>query len=64
MAFKAGFQPADVALDDRFATTIVPVDSAKHLTAVAANHNLSEAVVAAVGTLLAIGTSFDHTPVY
>ena len=64
MAFKAGFQSADAAPDDRFAASVVPVNSAEHLTAVSANYNLSEAVVAAVGALLAIGTGFDNAPAY
>ena len=57
-------QPADAAPDDGFAAAIVPVDSAEHFTAFAANDNLCKAVVAAVGALFAIGTGFDHSPAY
>ena len=65
MAFQSGgFQPADAAPDDGFAAAIVPVDSAEHFTAFAANDNLCKAVVAAVGALFAIGTGFDHSPAY
>ena len=50
--------------DDGFAAAIVPVNSAEHFTAFAANDNLCKAVVAAVGALFAIGTGFDHSPAY
>ena len=43
MAFQSGgFQPADAAPDDGFAAAIVPVDSAEHFTAFAANDNLRQ----------------------
>ena len=46
MAFLPGRrQPADAAPDDGFAAAIVPVDSAEHFTAFAANDNLGGAVV-------------------
>jgi len=49
MAFQSGrFQPADAAPDDGFAAAIVPVDSAEHFTAFAANDNLRKAMVAAI----------------
>ena len=65
VAFLAGgFQPADAAPDDGFATSIVPVDSAEHFTTFATNDNLCKAVVAAVGALFAIGTGFDHSSAY
>ena len=65
MAFLAGgFQPADAAPDEGFATSIVPVDSAEHFTAFATNDNLRKAVIAAVGTLFAIGTGLDYSPAY
>ena len=65
MAFMPGrLQPTDAAPDDGFATAIVPVNSAEHFTAFAANDNLCKAVVAAVGALFAIGTGFDHSPAY
>ena len=43
---------------------IVPVDSAEHFTAFAANDNLCKAVVAAVGALFAISACLDHSPAY
>lgn len=65
VAFLPGWlQSTDAAPDDGFAATIIPVDSAEHFTAFAANDNLRKAVVAAVGALFAIGTGFDHSPAY
>lgn len=65
MAFFTGrFQPAKAAPDDGFAATVVPVDSAEHFTTLTANNNLSEAVVAAVTALFAIGACLDHSPTY
>ena len=65
MAFLPGWlQSTDAAPDDGFAAAIVPVDSAEHFTAFAANDNLCKAVVAAVGAPFAIGTGFDHSPAY
>ena len=65
VAFLPGrFQSTDAAPDDGFAATIIPVDSAEHFTAFAANDNLRKAVVAAVGALFAIGTGFDHSLAY
>ena len=56
MAFLPGrLQSTDAAPDDGFAAAIVPVDSAEHFTAFAANDNLCKAVLAAVGALFAIG---------
>ena len=64
MAFLPGrFQSTDAAPDDGFSAAIVPVDSAEHFTAFAANDNLCKAVVAAVGALFAISTCIDHSPV-
>ena len=64
MAFLPGWlQSTDAAPDDGFAAAIVPVNSAEHLTAFAANDNLCKAVVAAVGALFAISTCIDHSPV-
>lgn len=52
VTFLSGwFQSTDAAPDDGFAAAIVPVNSAEHLTAFAANDNLCKAVVAAVGAL-------------
>ena len=63
VAFLPGwFQSADAAPDDGFAAVVVPVDSAEHFAAFAANDNLCKAVVAAVGALFAIGTGFEHSP--
>ena len=45
-------QSTDAAPDDGFAAAIVPVDSAEHFTAFAANDNLCKAVVAVVGAFL------------
>ena len=60
VAFQSGrFQPADAAPDDRFNSTIVPVEPSKHFTA---DDNLREAVIAAIATFLAVGTGFDHSP--
>ncbi|MFR3048454.1 MAG: hypothetical protein ACLTMY_12120 [Enterococcus faecium] len=57
MTFIPGWlQSTDAAPDDGFAAAIVPVNSAEHFTAFAANDNLCKAVVAAVGVLFAIGT--------
>ena len=47
MVFLSGWlQSTDAAPDDGFAAAIVPVDSAEHFTAFAANDNLCKAVVA------------------
>lgn len=63
MAFQSGgFQPADAAPDDRFNSTIVPVESSEHFTTFSADDDLGEAVIAAIATFLAIGTGFDHLP--
>ena len=65
MAFLSGrFQSTDAAPDDRFASAIVPVNSAEHFATFAANDNLCKAVVAAVGALFAIGACLDHSPAY
>ena len=65
VAFLPGWlQSTDAAPDDGFAAAIVPVNSAEHFTAFAANDNMRKAVVAAVGALFAIGTGFDHSPAY
>lgn len=65
MAFFTGrFQSAEATPDDGFAATVVPVDSAEHFTTLTANNNLSEAVVAAVTALFAIGTGLYNTPEY
>ena len=57
-----GFQSADAAPDDRFNSTIVPVEPSKHFTTFSADDDLGEAVIAAIATFLAIGTGFDHSP--
>ena len=65
VTFLSGWlQSTDAAPDDGFAAAIVPVNSAEHLTAFAANDNLCKAVVAAVGALFAISTCIDHSPAY
>ena len=63
VAFQSGrFQPADAAPDDRFNSTIVPVEPSEHFAAFSADDDLGEAVIAAIATFLAIGTGFDHSP--
>lgn len=63
MAFLAGgFQLADAAPDDGLAAAVVPVNAPEHLTAVPANDDLGEAVIAAVAALLAVGAGLDHSP--
>ena len=63
VAFQSsGFKSADAAPDDRFNSTIVPVEPSEHFTTFSADNDLGEAVIAAVGTLFAIGTGFDHSP--
>ncbi len=65
VAFLPGWlQSTDAAPDDGFAATIIPVNSAEHFTAFAANDNLCKAVVAAVGALFAISACLDHSPAY
>ena len=65
MAFQSdGFHPADVAPDNRFNFTIVPVEPSEHFIAFSADDDLGEAVIAAVGTFFAIGACFDHSPAY
>ena len=63
VAFQSsGFKPADAMPDDRFNSTIVPVEPSEHFTAFSADNDLGEAVIAAIATFLAIGTGFDHSP--
>lgn len=65
MAFLTGrFQPAKTAPDDRFAASVVSMDSAEHFTALTANNNLSEVVVAVITTLFDVGTNPDDSPSY
>ena len=63
VAFQSsGFKPADAAPDDRFNSTIVPVEPSEHFTTFSADDDLGEAVIAAIATFLAIGTGFNHLP--
>ena len=63
VAFQSsGFQPADAAPDDRFNSTIVPVEPSEHFATFFADDDLGEAVIAAIAAVLAIGTGFDHLP--
>ena len=63
MVFQSGgFQPADAAPDNRFNSTIVPVEPSEHFTAFSADDDLREAVIAAIATFLAVGTGFDYSP--
>ena len=63
MAFQSGgFQPADAAPDNRFNSTIVPVEPSEHFATFSADDDLREAVIAAIATFLAVGTGFDHSP--
>ena len=65
MTFLAGgLQSADATPNDGFVASIVPVDSAEHFTAFAANDNLCKAVVAAVGALFSISACLDHSSSY
>ena len=63
MAFQSGgFKPADAVPDDRFNSTIVPVEPSEHFIAFSADDDLGEAVIAAIASFLAIGTGFDYSP--
>ena len=63
VAFQSGrFQSADAAPDDRFNSTIIPVEPSEHFTAFSADDDLGEAVIAAVAPFLAVGTGFDYSP--
>ena len=63
VAFQScGFKPADETPDDRFNSTIVPVEPSEHFTTFSADNDLGEAVIVAIATFLAIGTGFDHSP--
>lgn len=63
VAFQSGrFQSADAAPDDRFNSSIVPVEPSEHFTTFSADNDLGEAVIAAIAAFLAIGTGFDHSP--
>ena len=49
MAFQSGgFQPADAAPDNRFNSTIVPVEPSEHFTAFSVDDDLREAIINAV----------------
>lgn len=59
VAFQSGgFKPADAAPDNRFNSTIVPVEPSEHFTAFSADDDLREAVIAAIATFLAVSTGF------
>lgn len=63
VAFQScGFKPTDATLDDRFNSTIVPVESSEHFAAFSADDDLGEAVIAAVASFLAVGTGFNYSP--
>lgn len=63
MAFQSGgFEPADAAPDDRFNSTIVPVEYSEHFATFSADDDLGETGIAAVASFLAIGTGFDYSP--
>lgn len=55
---SGGFQPADAASDNRFNSTIVPVEPSEHFATFSADDDLGEAVVAAIASFLAVGTGF------
>ena len=59
---SSGFKSADASPDDRFNSSIVPVEPSEHFIAFFADDDLGEAVIAAIATFLAIGTGFDHSP--
>ena len=55
VAFQSsGFQPADAAPDDRFNSTIVPVEPSEHFATFSADDDLGEAVIAAIAAVLAL----------
>jgi len=55
VAFQSsGFQPADAAPDDRFNSTIVPVEPSEHFATFFADDDLGEAVIAAIAAVLAL----------
>ena len=63
VAFQSsGFQPADAAPDDRFNSTIVPVEPSEHFATFSADDDLGESMIAAVASFLAVGTGFDYSP--
>ena len=63
VAFQScGFKPTDATLDDRFNSTIVPMEPSEHFTTFSADNDLGEAVIAAIATFLAVGTGFDYSP--
>ena len=63
VAFQSsGFKPADAAPDDRFNSTIVPMEPSEHFTAFSADDDLGEAVIAAVASFLAVGIGFNYSP--
>ena len=63
VAFQSGgFKSADAASDNRFDSSIVPVESAEHFTTFSADDNLGKAVVVAVAAFLAIGAGLDYSP--
>ena len=63
VAFQfCGFKPTDATSDDRFNSTIVPVELSEHFIAFSADDDLGEAVVAAIASFFAVGTRFDHSP--
>ena len=62
VAFQScGFKPTDATPDDRFNSTIVPVEPSEHFTEFSADDDLREAVIAAIATFLAVSTGFDYS---
>ena len=62
VAFQScGFKPTDAAPDDRFNSTIVPVEPSEHFTAFSADDDLGEAVIATVASLFAVCTGFKNS---
>ena len=59
---SGGFQPADAASDNRFNSTMVPVEPSEHFATFSADDDLGEAVIAAIAAFLAVGTGFDYSP--
>ena len=63
VAFQScGFKPADATPDDRFNSTIVPMEPSEHFATFSADDDLGEAVIAAIAAFLAVGTGFDYSP--
>ena len=62
VAFQScGFKPTDATLDDRFNSTIVPVEPSEHFIAFSADDDLGEAVIATIASFFVVGTGFHYS---